>query len=83
VRRFADLVRFVLGETGVPYDWEYADRAGKSDCCCQQPGRLREPQLPQPSVELVPTRESAAHQYMSVANQEADWLWAPPSAQVS
>jgi CubicO group peptidase (beta-lactamase class C family) len=28
--RFADLVRFVLGETGVPYDWEYADRAGKS-----------------------------------------------------
>jgi CubicO group peptidase (beta-lactamase class C family) len=28
--RFADLVRFVLGETGVPYEWEYADRAGKS-----------------------------------------------------
>jgi CubicO group peptidase (beta-lactamase class C family) len=28
--RFGDLVRFVLGETGVPYDWEYADRAGKS-----------------------------------------------------
>jgi CubicO group peptidase (beta-lactamase class C family) len=28
--RFADLVRFVLGETAVPYDWEYADRAGKS-----------------------------------------------------
>jgi CubicO group peptidase (beta-lactamase class C family) len=28
--RFPDLVRFVLGETGVPYDWEYADRAGKS-----------------------------------------------------
>jgi len=28
--RFADLVGFVLGETGVPYDWEYADRAGKS-----------------------------------------------------
>ena len=27
---FADLVRFVLGDTGVPYDWEYADRAGKS-----------------------------------------------------
>ena len=27
---FADLVRFVLGETGVPYDWEYADQAGKS-----------------------------------------------------
>ena len=28
--RFADLVRFVLGETDVPYDWEYGDRAGKS-----------------------------------------------------
>ena len=28
--RFADLVRFVLGETGVPYDWEYGDRAGVS-----------------------------------------------------
>jgi CubicO group peptidase (beta-lactamase class C family) len=28
--RFGDLVRFVLGETGVPYDWEYGDRAGKS-----------------------------------------------------
>jgi CubicO group peptidase (beta-lactamase class C family) len=28
--RFADLVRFVLGETGVPYEWEYGDRAGKS-----------------------------------------------------
>ena len=28
--RFADLMRFVLGETGVPYDWEYGDRAGKS-----------------------------------------------------
>jgi CubicO group peptidase (beta-lactamase class C family) len=28
--RFADLVRFVLGETGVPYDWEYGDHAGKS-----------------------------------------------------
>jgi CubicO group peptidase (beta-lactamase class C family) len=27
---FADLVRFILGETGVPYDWEYGDRAGKS-----------------------------------------------------
>lgn len=27
---FAELVRFVLGETGVPYDWEYGDRAGKS-----------------------------------------------------
>jgi CubicO group peptidase (beta-lactamase class C family) len=28
--RFADLVRFVLGESGVPYDWEYGDRAGMS-----------------------------------------------------
>jgi CubicO group peptidase (beta-lactamase class C family) len=28
--RFADLVGFVLGETGVPYDWEYGDYAGKS-----------------------------------------------------
>lgn len=27
---FAELVRFVLGETGVPYDWEYGDHAGKS-----------------------------------------------------
>ena len=27
---FADLVRFVLGDTGVPYDWEYGDRAGRS-----------------------------------------------------
>jgi CubicO group peptidase (beta-lactamase class C family) len=27
---FGDLVRFILGETGVPYDWEYGDRAGKS-----------------------------------------------------
>jgi hypothetical protein len=27
---FAELVRFVLGETGVPYDWEYAGQAGKS-----------------------------------------------------
>lgn len=27
---FADLVRFILGDTGVPYDWEYGDRAGKS-----------------------------------------------------
>jgi CubicO group peptidase (beta-lactamase class C family) len=27
---FADLVKFILGETGVPYDWEYGDRAGKS-----------------------------------------------------
>ncbi len=27
---YADLVRFILGDTGVPYDWEYGDRAGKS-----------------------------------------------------
>lgn len=27
---FVELVRFILGETGVPYDWEYGDRAGKS-----------------------------------------------------
>jgi CubicO group peptidase (beta-lactamase class C family) len=27
---FTDLVHFILGETGVPYDWEYGDRAGKS-----------------------------------------------------
>jgi CubicO group peptidase (beta-lactamase class C family) len=27
---FEDLVKFVLGETGVPYEWEYGDRAGKS-----------------------------------------------------
>jgi CubicO group peptidase (beta-lactamase class C family) len=27
---FADLVKLILGETGVPFDWEYADRAGKS-----------------------------------------------------
>jgi CubicO group peptidase (beta-lactamase class C family) len=27
---FARLVRFVLGDTGVPYDWEYGDGAGKS-----------------------------------------------------
>jgi CubicO group peptidase (beta-lactamase class C family) len=27
---FADLVRFILGDTGVPYDWEYGDVAGKS-----------------------------------------------------
>jgi hypothetical protein len=27
---FADLVRFTLGDTGVPYDWEYGDRAVKS-----------------------------------------------------
>ncbi|ADU14275.1 serine hydrolase domain-containing protein [Asticcacaulis excentricus] len=28
--RFAALVKFVLGETGVPYEWEYGDHAGKS-----------------------------------------------------
>jgi CubicO group peptidase (beta-lactamase class C family) len=27
---FAELVKFILGETGVPYDWEYGDAAGKS-----------------------------------------------------
>lgn len=27
---YADLVHFILGDTGVPYDWEYGDRAGKS-----------------------------------------------------
>jgi hypothetical protein len=27
---FADLVRVILGDTGVPYDWEYGDHAGKS-----------------------------------------------------
>jgi CubicO group peptidase (beta-lactamase class C family) len=27
---FAELVRFLLGDTGVPYDWEYGDYAGKS-----------------------------------------------------
>jgi CubicO group peptidase (beta-lactamase class C family) len=27
---FAELVRFLLGDTGVPYDWEYGDRAGRS-----------------------------------------------------
>jgi CubicO group peptidase (beta-lactamase class C family) len=27
---FAELVKFVLGDTGVPYDWEYGDRAGSS-----------------------------------------------------
>jgi CubicO group peptidase (beta-lactamase class C family) len=28
---FARLVSFILGDTGVPYEWEYGDRAGKSD----------------------------------------------------
>lgn len=27
---FAHLVHFILGDTGVPYDWEYGDRAGRS-----------------------------------------------------
>ena len=27
---FPDLVRFVLGDTGVPYDWEYGHQAGTS-----------------------------------------------------
>jgi CubicO group peptidase (beta-lactamase class C family) len=27
---FAELVRFILGATGVPYDWEYGAHAGKS-----------------------------------------------------
>ena len=27
---FADLVHTILGDTGVPYDWEYGDQAGKS-----------------------------------------------------
>jgi CubicO group peptidase (beta-lactamase class C family) len=27
---FAGLVRFILGDTGVPYEWEYGDHAGKS-----------------------------------------------------
>lgn len=27
---FADIVKAILGETGVPYDWEYGDRPGKS-----------------------------------------------------
>src|SRR5580692_854131 len=27
---FAELVKFILGDTGVPFDWEYGDHAGKS-----------------------------------------------------
>ena len=27
---FAELVRFILGDIGEPYDWEYGDHAGKS-----------------------------------------------------
>ncbi|MHC5541540.1 hypothetical protein ACYOEI_25240 [Singulisphaera rosea] len=29
-RSFAELVKFILGDTGVPYHWEYGDHAGKS-----------------------------------------------------
>jgi CubicO group peptidase (beta-lactamase class C family) len=29
-RGFEELVRFILGDTGVPFDWEYGDHAGKS-----------------------------------------------------
>jgi CubicO group peptidase (beta-lactamase class C family) len=28
---FAKLVSFILGDSGVPYDWEYGERVGKSD----------------------------------------------------
>jgi CubicO group peptidase (beta-lactamase class C family) len=28
---YADLVHFILGDTGVPYAWEYGDQAGKSN----------------------------------------------------
>lgn len=28
--RFADLVHFLLGDTGVPFDWEYGNYAGRS-----------------------------------------------------
>ena len=28
---YSELVRFVLGDSGVPYDWEYGDGAGKSN----------------------------------------------------
>jgi hypothetical protein len=27
---FAELVRFILGDTGVPFAWEYGGQAGKS-----------------------------------------------------
>jgi hypothetical protein len=27
---FAELVEFILGDTGVPFKWEYGDHAGKS-----------------------------------------------------
>ena len=28
---YAELVQLVLGDTGIPYDWEYGDQAGKSN----------------------------------------------------
>lgn len=30
-RAFPEFVKFVLGDTGVPYEWEYGDYAGKSE----------------------------------------------------
>jgi hypothetical protein len=27
---FSGLAEFILGDTGVPYEWKYGDRAGKS-----------------------------------------------------
>ena len=27
---FAELINFILGDTAVPYDWEYGEQAGKS-----------------------------------------------------
>ena len=27
---FAELIKFILGETRVPYDWEYGNQAGRS-----------------------------------------------------
>lgn len=27
---FPDMVKFILGDTGIPYDWEYGDKAGRS-----------------------------------------------------
>jgi CubicO group peptidase (beta-lactamase class C family) len=51
--RFADLVRFILGDTGVPYDWEYGGRAGKSlDSRQRGQGRLTQLLLGQRLVEL-------------------------------
>jgi hypothetical protein len=26
----AELIKFIMGETGVPYEWEYGTQAGKS-----------------------------------------------------